>query len=42
MTFGGPAIVETSGSTTVIYPRNGVTVDEYGNLLISIHRESAQ
>jgi N-methylhydantoinase A len=36
MSFEGPAIVETSGSTTVIHPGNAVTVDEYGNLLITI------
>jgi N-methylhydantoinase A len=36
MSFAGPAIVETSGSTIVIHPGNGVTVDEYGNLLITI------
>jgi N-methylhydantoinase A len=36
MSFGGPAIVETSGSTTVVHPGNRVTVDEYGNLLIDI------
>jgi N-methylhydantoinase A len=36
MSFAGPAIVETSGSTIVIHPGNGVTVDEYGNLLIAI------
>jgi N-methylhydantoinase A len=36
MTFDGPAIVETKGSTTVIHPGNAVTVDDYGNLLIEI------
>jgi N-methylhydantoinase A len=36
MTFEGPAIVETKGSTTVIHPGNRVTVDEYGNLRIVI------
>ena len=42
MSFDGPAIVETKGSTTVIHPGNGVTVDEYGNLLIAIRNGSAQ
>jgi N-methylhydantoinase A len=36
MSFAGPAIVETKGSTTVIHPGNSVAVDEYGNLLIEI------
>ena len=36
MSFDGPAIVETKGSTTVIHPGNAVTVDDYGNLLIEI------
>src|SRR5262245_19410853 len=33
MTFNGPAIVETSGSTIVIHPGNEVTVDDYGNVV---------
>jgi N-methylhydantoinase A len=36
MAFGGPAIVETKGSTTVVHPGDDVTVDEFGNLLIAI------
>jgi N-methylhydantoinase A len=36
MTFEGPAIVETNGSTAVIHPDNVVTVDAYGNLLIAL------
>jgi N-methylhydantoinase A len=36
MTFGGPAIVETRNSTVVAHPGNELTVDDYGNLIISI------
>jgi N-methylhydantoinase A len=36
MSFDGPAIVETKGSTVVVDPGNELTVDEYGNLLVSI------
>ncbi|MEM9013472.1 MAG: hydantoinase/oxoprolinase family protein [Pseudomonadota bacterium] len=35
-TFSGPAIVEEAGSTTVVYPEQTVTVDDYGNLHIEI------
>ncbi|MBN1835490.1 MAG: hydantoinase/oxoprolinase family protein [Spirochaetales bacterium] len=34
MRFAGPAIVEESGSTTVVMPGMPCTVDEYGNLHI--------
>jgi N-methylhydantoinase A len=34
MRFAGPAIVEESGSTTVVMPGMPCTVDEYGNLKI--------
>jgi N-methylhydantoinase A len=40
MSFDGPAIVETNGSTTVVHPGNRVTVDRLGNLLISVEREA--
>ena len=36
MTFDGPAIVETKATTVVVHRRNEVTVDDYGNLIISI------
>jgi N-methylhydantoinase A len=36
MTFTGPAVVETAGSTVAVHPQNELTVDEYGNLLITI------
>jgi N-methylhydantoinase A len=36
MSFGGPAIVETSATTVVVHPGNRVTVDDYGNVIISI------
>jgi N-methylhydantoinase A len=36
MSFDGPAIVETKGSTVVVHPGNELTVDDYGNLVISI------
>jgi N-methylhydantoinase A len=34
--FDGPAVIETSGSTTVVHPGNGVIVDDFGNLVISL------
>ncbi len=36
MKLKGPAIIETSGSTVVVHPGNGVTIDDYGNIHISI------
>lgn len=36
MTFPGPAIVESSGTTIVIHPSNHVQVDEYGNIHIQL------
>ena len=36
MSFDGPAIVETKATTVVVHRRNEVTVDDYGNLIISI------
>jgi N-methylhydantoinase A len=36
MSFDGPAIVETKGSTVVVHPGNELAVDDYGNLIISI------
>ena len=36
MSFAGPAIVETKGSTDVVHPGNDVDVDDYGNSIISI------
>ncbi len=36
MGFDGPAIIETKGSTVVVHPGNELTVDDYGNLIISI------
>jgi N-methylhydantoinase A len=36
MSFDGPAIVETSGSIVVVHPGNEVTVDDYGNVIVSI------
>jgi N-methylhydantoinase A len=36
MRFDGPAVVETAGSTIAVHPGNEVTVDDYGNLLITI------
>jgi N-methylhydantoinase A len=36
MGFEGPAIIETKGSTVVVHPGNELTVDDYGNLIISI------
>jgi N-methylhydantoinase A len=36
MSFDGPAIIETKGSTVVVHPGNELAVDDYGNLIISI------
>jgi N-methylhydantoinase A len=39
MTFQGPAIVETAGSTIVAHPGSAVRVDPYGNLIVTIEEE---
>lgn len=36
VSFYGPAIVEEAGSTTVVFPGQHVSVDDYGNLHIEI------
>jgi N-methylhydantoinase A len=36
MKLGGPAIVETKGTTVVVHPGSTLTVDDYGNLIIRI------
>lgn len=36
MEFAGPAIIEDSGSTTVVHPGNNVHVDSYGNVHINL------
>jgi N-methylhydantoinase A len=36
MTFSGPAIVETAGSTVVVHPGNEVEIDAYGNVIIEV------
>jgi N-methylhydantoinase A len=36
MTFSGPAVVETKGTTTLVHPGNEVHVDELGNLVIGL------
>ncbi len=41
MRFDGPAVVETSGGTTVVHVGNSVTVDPYGNLHIAIRSGDA-
>jgi N-methylhydantoinase A len=42
MSFGGPAIVETAGTTTVVHPGNEVTVDAWGNLVIELKAAAEQ
>ncbi len=37
-TFTGPAIVEQPDTTTVMPPDTTCTVDDYGNLIISVGR----
>ena len=34
MSFGGPAIIEDSGTTVVVHPQNRAEIDEYGNIHI--------
>ena len=34
--ISGPAIIEEAGSTTVVFPGQRVTVDDYGNLHVEI------
>jgi N-methylhydantoinase A len=36
--LAGPALVEEHASTTVVFPGDALTVDEYGNLVIAIAR----
>ena len=36
MEFVGPAIIEDSGSTTVIHPNNKVYIDGYANIHIEV------
>ncbi len=36
MTFQGPAVVETKGTTVLIHPGNELVVDDYGNLHIAL------
>ncbi len=38
MKLKGPAIIETSGSTIVIHPKNTAQVDDYGNIHIHINK----
>ena len=40
MSFEGPAIVETAGSTIVIHPGNEASVDDYGNVIIELGGEA--
>jgi N-methylhydantoinase A len=36
MSFQGPAVVETKGTTVVVHPGNELVVDDYGNLHITL------
>ena len=36
MEFNGPAIIEDSGSTTVVHPENHVYIDGYSNIHIEL------
>ena len=36
MTLQGPAVIEESGTTTVVFPNQTVNVDDYGNLHITL------
>ncbi|MPN10334.1 hypothetical protein SDC9_157629 [bioreactor metagenome] len=33
--FSGPVVIEEKTSSTVVYPGQNVTVDEYGNLIVT-------
>jgi N-methylhydantoinase A len=37
--FRGPAIVESAGTTTVVHPGNAASIDELGNLVITLTGE---
>ena len=39
--IAGPALVEEHASTTVLHPGDGLTVDDYGNLKISIGSDAS-
>jgi N-methylhydantoinase A len=39
--FSGPAIVEQYDSTTVICPGQAVMVDRYGNLAVTMRKDTA-
>jgi N-methylhydantoinase A len=39
MRFGGPAIVESKGSTIVVHPGSTAAVDRYGNVIIAVAGE---
>ena len=42
MQFDGPAVIEESGTTTVVMPSQKVSVDDYGNLHIHLINEADQ
>ena len=35
MTFSGPAVIEDPGMTIVVFPKNAVSIDGYGNTCIT-------
>lgn len=36
----GPAIIEEATSSTILYPKQTLVVDEFGNLIITLHTEA--
>jgi N-methylhydantoinase A len=40
MEIAGPAIVESSGTTVVVHPGDEMTVDDYGNIVITIRGDT--
>jgi len=36
MTFAGPAVIETKGTTVLVHPGNQVSMDDYGNIHIHL------
>lgn len=41
MEFSGPAIVESSGATTLVHPSNSVKIDGYGNIHITLNAKGS-
>ena len=40
--ISGPSVVESFGSTTVVFPRQAARVDRYGNLVIRFRADARE